>query len=810
MAADDSLQYLKLDYASHRDALLQRVRTRWPGVWNDFLANSFGRVLVDLSAWSTSLLAYSIHRVAAENLLPTMTLRESAVRLGAFCGYQLRQPSAASVLCEAVLAGGAPANANVTLAKGTAVSVNGQMFELALSYVIAQGATSPESQVLVIATSRTGQNVLQSTLTAVAGASYLDLAEPTVDLNRLISAGQVLKPLGGGATYTIQAVETASSALLPGRIVLDRAWEGAAGAVEAEVLERRVLLIQGQTFNESFVLPTSPEAGSTLRLGRRPAIQGSISVLVGSAVWPTVPSLATEDSDAQVVEVRTLLDGHSAVVFGDNLFGAVPPGEAQVQVTYRVGGGAAGNVALGAISATIMGRKGSSQVPVSLSNSTAAGQGGLDQENLTEARANIPAHVQSNNRGVTGADYELVASRFADPIYGSVRFARAVAGAKNPLLEGNIVQLYAWTAGAAGNLQPLSSALKRGLQLHLQSKAVGTDYVVILDGTSRPAPVALRFKTLPGVDVTAAKTAILAQVTDAVLSRKPGEPVIFSNLLSALDGLPGVDSVNFATPLTDLEPASHAEVFTVPGDDVSYAVPLTLLANSTYAAQSPVAPLQPWALRAFLDGEELLVLPDHLGNRARLVGTGLAGYEVGLAADKPVASSVAAGSFYYATNETKLYRATTTGWITVELGGSWVHLQSGQIILSSKTAASRLTFQLRTAIGYQAERVVDIFVGYSGQTTQAKRREVRQAIRICLAGLPVGGSLFASAQRNSQGAIILGSSRANITDVVLSVAGVTAVHQVALESASSSTNRIDATDAEIFRAGSIQVNGFID
>jgi hypothetical protein len=103
MATENTLRYLKVDYQSHKDALLQRVRARWPQNWNDFLANSFGIVLVDVVAWSTATLAFMVNRVAAENYITTMTLRESAVRLGGLVGYQLRGPTPASVACEASL-----------------------------------------------------------------------------------------------------------------------------------------------------------------------------------------------------------------------------------------------------------------------------------------------------------------------------------------------------------------------------------------------------------------------------------------------------------------------------------------------------------------------------------------------------------------------------------------------------------------------------------------------------------------------------------------------------------------------------------
>src|ERR1017187_130011 len=130
----NSLQYVQVDYAAYKLALLQRIRSHWLLSWNDFLSNNFGQILVDLIAWSTSTLAYLLNRVAAENFLSTMTLRESAVRLGNLVSYQLSNPTSATVMCEAVLT--SQATSPISLTQGTTIQVQTltsgtQIFQLA-------------------------------------------------------------------------------------------------------------------------------------------------------------------------------------------------------------------------------------------------------------------------------------------------------------------------------------------------------------------------------------------------------------------------------------------------------------------------------------------------------------------------------------------------------------------------------------------------------------------------------------------------------------------------------------------------------
>src|SRR5208283_2610571 len=101
MANSSTLQYVQFDYQAQKDALQQRIRDRYPKLWNDFLAGGFGTVIIDIIAYAMATLAFLVNRQAAEQFIPTMTLRESAVRVGALVGYQLRGPAAATVSCEA-------------------------------------------------------------------------------------------------------------------------------------------------------------------------------------------------------------------------------------------------------------------------------------------------------------------------------------------------------------------------------------------------------------------------------------------------------------------------------------------------------------------------------------------------------------------------------------------------------------------------------------------------------------------------------------------------------------------------------------
>jgi hypothetical protein len=786
MAVDTTLRYLKLDFASHKDALLQRVRARWPRAWNDFLNNSFGIVLVDLVAWATSTLAFTINRVAGESYVGTMTLRESAVRLGANFGYQLRSPSPAVVACEATLT--TVQTATVTIAAGTLLRTSDESsipFEVSEDYTIEAGDLTPKLTVAQIAPGLAGANTIAALVTVTADSVNADLTDSSVDLTQFVQAGQTFTETGETDEYSIYSIEAAPGAVSNNRLVLAQPWAGETGTISATIYDKRILIVQGQTITDTFSTPITVSPSYGVRTSRTPVIDGSVTVTVNGEEWTEETSLAGSSGEDQVYRVQTFPTGETVVSFGDNSFGQQIPTEAIVVVTYRVGGGVAGNIGTNAIETSITGlvASTSSPVTVNIANTTSGGQGGRDAETLEEARTNIPYFVRTNDRAVTLDDYQTIASQFVSPQFGSVAFARATVRTENALLEGNTVSLYAWTTGPDG-LVALSPQLKLALQAYVQTKAVGTDYVQILDGEARPVPISLRFKTLSGYSVVDTQRLIEDTVTATITALRPGQPVLWSNLVRSLDEVLGVDTVNMATPLADLNTSSTIELFTVPQASFVYDLdrtgvgsPVTSVVDGTtislYEAQLPVFPVEAWSIRLFLGSNELTVVPDLKPGYAMLLGSNLSVNET------------------QDSDRTYTYR-------------SRVNLLTGKVSLWLVGAPGDLTMKLVPVAGYGQERSLNVYVGYTGDNSQSKRREVRSAIRSWSNGLSIGGTLYASPLSG------ITSSKSNVEDVVLSINGVDSVTRVALDTPASTADRISALDEELVKISNIYVNNQLD
>lgn len=853
----DTLRYINVDYTSHKDALIQRIRSRWPLVWNDFLSNSFGMLLIDLIAWTTATTTFLINRLAGENFITTMTLRESAQRIGALCNYKLHGPLPASCQCEATLS--SAASDAIMIKKATLVRTSdGVVFEVDDDYTIAQNSTTPETLVLTISAEASGSKTITTNVTTKNGQNFVDLVDTTVDLSQYVSVGQSFKLVSSANIYKILDIVQSSSLTEKNRLILDGNFSDGTSSTDviigpAEIIDQRIGLIQGQTINDRFVAPSTDTPNYAVKLSKLPVIDGSVLVTVNGTLWTEVDTFFTSGSDEQVFTVKTLTTKTTVVQFGDDKFGSIIPTDSLIIVTYRVGGGSEGNIAVGEISASVTGFTVSSQNPVTvnLTNSTSAGIGGRDEETVDEARVNIPYFVRTNDRITTLDDWQTVAQAFTDPQFGSVAYARATVRTQNSLLEGNLVFLYAWTTGSDGGLVPLNLPLKSALTTYLQSKACGTDAVIVTDGHDRPAPIAIRVKTLSGFDISQVKSSVSSIINKSIVSLRPGSPIIFSDFVRMIDEAPGVDAVNLATPITDLNASDPTELFTKPSDTYRYAVDRSFIANSSslddsasksitasksdttvtvtctshgyvtgqvvtisgatnsgfnistaiikvdddsftftvdsslpdgavagtltaiapvtiasYSAQLPITPLAVWSTRLFIGDVELTIIPDTTPGFARLYKTGVLS----------VSSSLV----------------------------SKINLRTGVATLYLKGAQGDLTLGLKTITGYDRERFVNVYIGYTGTSTQAKRREIRAALRGWAEGFDVGIPMFS---QEISGVV---ASKSNVTDVVKLIPGVTTVTRVALDTPSNPESRVNAGATELLKLGQIIIQNQLD
>jgi predicted phage baseplate assembly protein len=187
---------------------------------------------------------------------------------------------------------------------------------------------------------------------------------------------------------------------------------GTTTAVHAEIVEGEHLGISEGT------------PGQTLALKRRPVVPSPEPVVVetsspeGWERWERVDGFArSSPADRHFV----LDDADGLVIFGPAVrepdgsvrrHGAVPPKGSRVRVpVYRTGGGSAGNVARGAISVL------KSSIPyVSRVENRRPAAGGVDGEDVANAKVRGPLLLRSRDRAVTAEDYEHLVRQAAPEI----------------------------------------------------------------------------------------------------------------------------------------------------------------------------------------------------------------------------------------------------------------------------------------------------------------------------------------------------------------------------------------------------------
>lgn len=748
----DSLQFLRLDYQSQRDALIQRVQARYPGAWNDFLSGSFGVVLLDGMAWCLTTFAYTVNKLAGENFVSTMTRRESAVRLGNLTGYTLANPTPATVLCQATIS--APASQTVTISAGTPIKTTTQpalTFEFDQDYTISVGQTAPSRVVVTFDPAVTALDTISALVSLTNNQAFADVLDPALDLRQLVQPGQTL--IVSGNERTISSVTVGAQPGTYNRLVMSQPWTGTTGYFTAQVVERRIAAVEGQTRTELF---SGTGAALACRLANSPVIAGSTAVTVNGEDWTQVTYLSGQDSQASVFQLKNLPDGTPIVLFGDGAIGRAVPTNAQVTVSYRVGGGSAGNVAAGALNATVLGRLSSGSTVSVRINNLSAGQGGAEAETVDTARRQIPASTRAGDRAVTLADYQALAVTWTG---GTARVAHAKASADvSAGFSGkNVVTVTAWANGKLG-LEPLREPSRSGLQAYLQTKACGTDFVAMADGSSEPFPLAVRIQVSPGYSVDDVEATVLSAVGALVAADEPGSTLSYASIVTAVDSVPGVGISQVAVPAGDVAPAGDTAVFSAPAESSSYEVELTSVSAGKFTGSLPFTPRYAWTIDATLGGNRLSVSPDVEPGYARMSGSALSTDNI-----------------------------------------SRVNLATGLVELYSSGAVARFIIELTSIQGYDQVRSFDAFVDYSGDSSLSKRREIRSALRAWASGLAVGQTVFAS-----------GGQGASMEDVVEAQSGVLPNSAVVRIGAPGGAVRDDPLSSQLPSLRRVVVNGYTD
>lgn len=305
---------------------------------------------------------------------------------------------------------------------------------------------------------------------------------------------------------------------------------------------------QGETLTERIGY-SDGEARQSMNLGRNGVVSVE-RVTVDDEVWTPVGGFAESGAYDTVYTAEQDGQGVTWISFGDGVNGQIPRPNAVVRVVYKIGVGAAGNVAANTITKLrdVITDVNENNVTFEVSNPIAA-TGGAEPETIEHAKLWGPRFFETQDRCVTEQDYETAAIAYDGNALGRIAKAHAIVTQQTG--DANVVTVYVltyggetWEAGLA------ATALKEGLKEHLQEKAMLTALVEVEDGKIEQLDITATICVEQGVEWKTVKEAAITALRDfmSIDKRDLGQPLRFSDLNALLDNLSGVEYVEFTTP----------------------------------------------------------------------------------------------------------------------------------------------------------------------------------------------------------------------------------------------------------------------
>ncbi len=478
-----AVNYTARGYGSVRQALIDRVKLRFPNDWTEVVQTTVAMSFLDIVAWSHEQRTYYYDLQATNCYLETADLPESIVSLARQLGYKRRLATAASV--PVTLFPNPPQATSISIPKAQPVQIgNDLVFEAAEDYVIPAG---------------------QPVWPEEGSEEIIVFVEGETKTEEFLSDGTAFQTFGLSHPSVIQGSVNVS--------VLDEEWTQTSSLVfiEGSGIGRDTFIGDGednQTYElqllHAFIDPTDEDVlilmislepwkmveeftGAPKEFRAYQNQDGITTIRFGRVVDDSAPQdFSVIDAIYQITgsQKRYVVDfdanSRATVAFGDGLGGIVPLEGATITVSYRVGGGVQGNIRRGKLDDNIRGILPSgANVNVRVFNSE-SGSGGEEIETLERVKQLAPKFAKTNERAVTNEDFTVLAMTFYDPRYGAPAFASAKLKQRVP--ELNLVQVALWSRDEMGRVHTASTPLKQGVKSHLDAHRTITTYVEIVDG----------------------------------------------------------------------------------------------------------------------------------------------------------------------------------------------------------------------------------------------------------------------------------------------------------------------------------------
>lgn len=468
-----STDYTNRDYQSLVESMLDLAALKLPE-WTDRSANDTGRMLTELFAYTGDVLLYYQDRIANEAFLSTAVERRSVIDLLQLIGYTLATPAPAVAELQMTI----PAEANDT--------------------------TDP--------------------IQIFSGAKFATQALPNRPVVEFIYPGPELSLDRDGSGTEIIFYPRAENNEAPITVINATQIDNEVVGTSNGEANQRFRLRQTPVLLSREPVPEAPQDSDVSPLNRELIVE--VDAGAGFQPWQRRETLLNSLSESMHYLVDIDAEDAATLMFGDGQFGQIPPVDSTIRVTYRIGGGRAGNV--GARTITVL-KEGVSEGRVTITNPQAA-SGGADRESLENARRQAPGVFRSLRRAVTREDYVALSENFP-----GVARANAVAPGRT------YVDLYIVPQGFN-----LTNDLRARLLRYFEDKRMVTTQVFV----RQPRYVRVYVALIIGISPTFYREDAVRRVEEALLALFEveqldfGQTLYLSKIFEAAEAIQGVDFVD--------------------------------------------------------------------------------------------------------------------------------------------------------------------------------------------------------------------------------------------------------------------------
>lgn len=333
--------------------------------------------------------------------------------------------------------------------------------------------------------------------------------------------------------------ETNSAVIVPAKV----------GTVNGSVT---VKATQGTTVSNEIIGTSDGSSSQTFRLSKTPVINNSIQITINGVTYTKVSYLIDYNTNDPVYSTYTDAQNITYIIFGDNISGRIPPSNAQIYATYRVGGGTKGNVSSNLIKYVLTNATPGLTVnnqDISVTGDGAA-TGGGDAESTDSIRVNAPKSIRTLNRAVSLKDYSSLAVQVSGvakaistaDVYTSVTIYFAPFGDSGLQIDG-VTPSTVFNTLSANILSYLSDKAPANTSVTFQPpKYVGVD--IITEITVQPqykqslvsSNVNLAIEALLAFDNVSFEDRITLQDVMTIIGAVEGVAYCKINLLCRTDG----------------------------------------------------------------------------------------------------------------------------------------------------------------------------------------------------------------------------------------------------------------------------------